>query len=536
MNVTKSISYKLSKNQLEECKVLDVNEQISFINQAIFEDSGINHNERLNFQYELLKISEINKSLFNSAYILNLISQTNAQMGNLELALDNLLNAEKKWREILSNNKKDIPSLTINGLILCLSDIGNIYMKMGLFDDAMKYFESGEEFIDDTDDLFVPYFKIHFHLSEIYNKLDFHVKSKQMIQKCIKRVKSFKFNPPSRIYIYLVPANIQLSEIFKKEKKVHKSIETLNESLKMCEKFDDVIYKQQILMMLGDLHIENLNYNKAIKVLSDAESMHNKIGSDSNLIKIRLSIAEILVKEEKFLESREILEGIKIIAENNSLNVQLIPIYKMLSLIHENLNQQDKSFEYNKKHSNVISEYYINKNKALINENRKIIKDLSRAIKEKHEIQSAKDIESSKKYKIKSQTAKTLYRIREGNILESLKNDISTLKENIENHNHKHINSILNKISFYLRDQSSWKDFEDMFIQIHEDFIDNLNSISDELSPKQVRFCMFIKMGMDKYDICSLLNVTVRAVEQQRYRIKKIISPGSDLDKIIQDL
>ena len=61
MNVTKSISYKLSKNQLEECKVLDVNEQISFNNQAIFEDSGINHNERLNFQYELLKISEINK-------------------------------------------------------------------------------------------------------------------------------------------------------------------------------------------------------------------------------------------------------------------------------------------------------------------------------------------------------------------------------------------------------------------------------------------------------------------------------------------
>ena len=75
-----------------------------------------------------------------------------------------------------------------------------------------------------------------------------------------------------------------------------------------------------------------------------------------------------------------------------------------------------------------------------------------------------------------------------------------------------------------------------MFIQIHENFIDNLNSISDELSPKQVRFCMFIKMGMDKYDICSLLNVTVRAIEQQRYRIKKIISPNEDLDKIIQEL
>ena len=108
MKIIKNISYKLSKKQLDQCKALDAIDQISFINQAIFEDSGINHQERLSFQYELLKISESNKSSFNSAYILNLISQTNAQMGDLELALDNLLSAEKKWREILSRNKKNI--------------------------------------------------------------------------------------------------------------------------------------------------------------------------------------------------------------------------------------------------------------------------------------------------------------------------------------------------------------------------------------------------------------------------------------------
>ena len=75
-----------------------------------------------------------------------------------------------------------------------------------------------------------------------------------------------------------------------------------------------------------------------------------------------------------------------------------------------------------------------------------------------------------------------------------------------------------------------------MFIQIHGDFIENLNYVSSDLTTKQIRFCMFIKMGMDKYDICSLLNVTTRAVEQQRYRIKKIITPNQDLDKFIQEL
>ena len=75
-----------------------------------------------------------------------------------------------------------------------------------------------------------------------------------------------------------------------------------------------------------------------------------------------------------------------------------------------------------------------------------------------------------------------------------------------------------------------------MFMQIHDEFVDNLKNISTELSPKQIRFCMFIKMGMDKYDICNLLNVTTRAIEQQRYRIKKILKTDQNLDEFIQEL
>jgi len=231
-----------------------------------------------------------------------------------------------------------------------------------------------------------------------------------------------------------------------------------------------------------------------------------------------------------------ILESSKELAELSNLDLKLIFIYKSLSKAHENLNNSEESFIYNKKHSKLISDYYVNKNKALINENRKTIKDLSMAIKEKHEIEAAKEIEMKKNFKIRGQTTKTLYRIRESNILESLKDDINSFKNQIDPSGRKYLNGILKKISFHLQDQSSWKDFETMFLQIHEDFIENLNNVSSELTTKQVRFCMFIKMGMDKYDICNLLNVTSRAIEQQRYRIKKIISPDQDLDKFIQDL
>lgn len=183
-----------------------------------------------------------------------------------------------------------------------------------------------------------------------------------------------------------------------------------------------------------------------------------------------------------------------------------------------------------------MSDYYVNKNKLLVNENRKTIQDLSNAIKEKYEIETAKDLEMNRKFNIRSQTTKTLYRIRENNILESLKNDINNVREMIDKKDKKHIDKILTKISFHLQDHSSWKEFEAMFMQIHDDFVQNLNNISSELTSKQIRFCMFIKMGMDKYDICSLLNVTTRAIEQQRYRIKKILKINQNLDSFIQEL
>jgi len=537
MEIINNISYKPSKETIEKCSGLDLDNQIALINQSIFEDSKINHVKRLKYQYDLLNLSELKKSTFNSAYILNLIAQTNAQMGDLVTALDNLMSAEKKWREILKGEAKNkSSSLSLNGLVLCLSEIGNIYMKMGLFDQSIEYFESGLKYTSDADEFFVPYFKVHYHLAEIYNELDFHSKSKEMIKKCIDRAKSYKFSKQNRSYIYLIPSHMHLAALYAKEKNYQKSIEIYNKALKMCDQFSDVIYKQQILMSIGEIYIELSDFKKAQRILEKAEKMHQKIGSNSKLIDIKNNLSKILINLDQYNDAKEILEDAKRLAEENNLELKLITTYKNLSKVYENLNQPEKSFKYNKKHTQFISDYYLNKNKALVDENRKTIKDLSNAIKEKHQIEIIKDIEMNKKFKMRGQTTKTLYSIRENNILESLKSDIDKIKDKIDPNDRKYINGMLNKISFHLQDQSSWKDFEIMFMQIHENFIENLKGVSDKLTPKQIRFCMFIKMGMDKYDICNLLNVTTRAVEQQRYRIKKILKPKEDLDRFIQEL
>ena len=52
MEIINNISYKPSKEMIEKCSGLDLDNQIALINQSIFEDSKINHVKRLKYQQE----------------------------------------------------------------------------------------------------------------------------------------------------------------------------------------------------------------------------------------------------------------------------------------------------------------------------------------------------------------------------------------------------------------------------------------------------------------------------------------------------
>jgi DNA-binding CsgD family transcriptional regulator len=225
----------------------------------------------------------------------------------------------------------------------------------------------------------------------------------------------------------------------------------------------------------------------------------------------------------------------KNLAEKNELNKELIAIYDRLSNYAEIINDMENGFLYNKKHIELIANYYNNKNEALINEKRKTVLELSNTIKEKNDLKHDKNIELNKKFNIKTRILKSLYTIKEKNILNSIQTELRQII-NKSTKNKEEISILLNKIDDYHYKESSWKDFELLFIQSHEDFIIKLNSSSQNLTSRQIRFCMFIKMGMDSYDICNLLNVSTRAIEQQRYRIKKKLKIAGNLDDYIAEL
>jgi DNA-binding response OmpR family regulator/DNA-binding CsgD family transcriptional regulator len=80
-----------------------------------------------------------------------------------------------------------------------------------------------------------------------------------------------------------------------------------------------------------------------------------------------------------------------------------------------------------------------------------------------------------------------------------------------------------------------WDEVFDQFNRLDKNFLSALTRRHDDLSPNELKFCVLVKAGMSSKNIASLLNVSIAAVEKNRYRIRKKmeLQPEENLEKYI---
>lgn len=88
--------------------------------------------------------------------------------------------------------------------------------------------------------------------------------------------------------------------------------------------------------------------------------------------------------------------------------------------------------------------------------------------------------------------------------------DFNTLKSEIK----KVIKSnLLNK--------HEWETFEENLNQIHNQFSNNLSKKYPNLTSKDIKLCMYLKMNLSSKEIAPMMNISFRSIEIQRYRLRK---------------
>lgn len=76
-------------------------------------------------------------------------------------------------------------------------------------------------------------------------------------------------------------------------------------------------------------------------------------------------------------------------------------------------------------------------------------------------------------------------------------------------------------IEHELQGDEQWNEFEEIFNQLHDNFMQRLKTSFPELTPRDIRLCAYLRMNFNTKEIAPLLGISVRGVEDTRYRIRK---------------
>jgi DNA-binding CsgD family transcriptional regulator/ligand-binding sensor domain-containing protein len=84
----------------------------------------------------------------------------------------------------------------------------------------------------------------------------------------------------------------------------------------------------------------------------------------------------------------------------------------------------------------------------------------------------------------------------------------------------KYFNELIKKIDDNISSRDDWKIFDANFEQAHEEFSRKLKVIYPELTPKDLRLCAFLRINLSSKEIAPLLGISIRGVENHRYRLR----------------
>ena len=136
-------------------------------------------------------------------------------------------------------------------------------------------------------------------------------------------------------------------------------------------------------------------------------------------------------------------------------------------------------------------------------------------------------LEKEVTYKNKMLANSTMTLVQKNKMLIDLKSEIA--KEPISE-NQKRISrqKLIHLINKNINSDHDWEIFESTFAEVHEDFLEKLKESNPSLTSGDLRLAAYIKMNLSSKEIAPLMNISLRSIENKRYRLRKKIGISHD--------
>lgn len=155
----------------------------------------------------------------------------------------------------------------------------------------------------------------------------------------------------------------------------------------------------------------------------------------------------------------------------------------------------------------------------------------------KREIKELKNQQLQYELRHKSQelASSTMNLIRKNEMLIEMMSDLSRVTDEIKKSGDSNV--ILSRLTRMERaiqknieTDNNWKKFEENFDLVYENYLKRLSEEFPELNISDKKLCAYLKMDLSSKDIAPLMNMSVRSVETNRYRLRRKMGLERDVN------
>lgn len=108
------------------------------------------------------------------------------------------------------------------------------------------------------------------------------------------------------------------------------------------------------------------------------------------------------------------------------------------------------------------------------------------------------------------------------NTLKKIKKDLEYNVSLLAAKNEKNIfKPMISSINTIIKQNPEWEELEKDFVKIHPGFYEQLLSKYPSLTSSDLKICLYLKMNLNTKDMVRITGLSVRAIENRRYRLRK---------------
>ncbi|WP_326984962.1 hypothetical protein VUJ46_10665 [Chryseobacterium sp. MYb264] len=400
----------------------------------------------------------------------------------------------------------------IEGVVTASINIGNLFCTLNAYQESLSYLDCAGKDIDKVKNPIV-HARLYSEYGKVYSGLGLYSRSNVSFNKAIKKAAKIKDKKRHDFYLnYIYSSKWYNFDMLGIEDSVSvmqkKSMKLMpSNSLTFTKIADGFVTRKQ--------HLDSASYylNKALALAHDENDDKAKAYFVSGELYLQQKQPEQALK--KYFQALKIFEKMR-------RKTSLRDTYRKISETYHLLNEEEKRREYFMKFTVVNDTVNYNERKVIGSTVEKLL------------VEQEED-EKNRTYFILGFVAllvTVLLSIIIKVYRDKHKKKDSLLKEKAEETDvlRKRVNESFGEIVEMAKEGSPF--FLGRFKEIYQEFYEKLISQGGELTEHDIKFCAYIKLSLTNKEIARLENVTTRAIQTKRYRVKKKLELPAEVDLV----